>query len=46
MRIGILGVGLIGGSIGLAARRRLDADVAGFAERVAAHAALDGRALA
>ncbi|HEY8639606.1 MAG TPA: prephenate dehydrogenase/arogenate dehydrogenase family protein, partial [Solirubrobacterales bacterium] len=30
MRITILGVGLIGGSIGLAARRRLDAQVAGF----------------
>lgn len=30
MRIAVLGVGLIGGSIGLAARRRLEADVAGF----------------
>src|SRR5919106_2243354 len=30
MRIAILGVGLIGGSIGMAARRRLDAEVAGF----------------
>jgi prephenate dehydrogenase len=30
MRIGVLGVGLIGGSIGLAARRRLGATVAGF----------------
>jgi prephenate dehydrogenase len=30
MRIAVLGVGLIGGSIGLAARRRLDAEVAGF----------------
>jgi prephenate dehydrogenase len=30
MRIAVLGVGLIGGSIGLAARRRLDANVAGF----------------
>jgi prephenate dehydrogenase len=29
-RIAVLGVGLIGGSIGLAARRRLDADVVGF----------------
>jgi prephenate dehydrogenase len=29
-RVAVLGVGLIGGSIGLAARRRLDADVAGF----------------
>src|SRR4051794_14117310 len=30
MRVAVLGVGLIGGSIGLAARARLDADVAGF----------------
>jgi prephenate dehydrogenase len=30
MRIAVLGVGLIGGSIGLAARERLSADVAGF----------------
>lgn len=30
MRIAILGVGLIGGSIGLGARRRLNADVVGF----------------
>ncbi len=30
MRIAVLGVGLIGGSIGLAARRRIDAEVAGF----------------
>ena len=30
MRIAVLGVGLIGGSIGLAARARLDADVAGY----------------
>ena len=30
MRVAVLGVGLIGGSIGLAARRRLDAEVAGF----------------
>jgi prephenate dehydrogenase len=30
MRIAVLGVGLIGGSIGLAARRRLAAEVAGF----------------
>src|SRR5918997_3652071 len=29
MRIAVLGVGLIGGSIGLAAKRRLDAEVAG-----------------
>ena len=30
MRIAVLGVGLIGGSIGLAASERLDAEVAGF----------------
>ncbi len=30
MRIAVLGVGLIGGSIGLAARRRLGAEVSGF----------------
>ena len=30
MRIAVLGVGLIGGSIGLAARRRLQAEVVGF----------------
>jgi prephenate dehydrogenase len=30
VRIAVLGVGLIGGSIGLAARRRLDAEVVGF----------------
>ncbi len=30
MKIAVLGVGLIGGSIGLAARRRLDAEVSGF----------------
>jgi prephenate dehydrogenase len=30
MRVAVLGVGLIGGSIGLAARGRLGADVAGF----------------
>ena len=33
MRIAVLGVGLIGGSIGLAARSRLDAQVAGFDPR-------------
>ncbi len=33
MRIALLGVGLIGGSIGLAARRRLGAEVAGFDPR-------------
>jgi prephenate dehydrogenase len=30
MKLAVLGVGLIGGSIGLAARTRLDAEVAGF----------------
>jgi prephenate dehydrogenase len=30
LRIAVLGVGLIGGSIGLAARRRLNAEVAGY----------------
>jgi prephenate dehydrogenase len=30
MRIAVLGVGLIGGSIGLAAKRRLEAEVVGF----------------
>jgi prephenate dehydrogenase len=30
VKVAVLGVGLIGGSIGLAARRRLDAEVAGF----------------
>jgi len=30
MKVGVLGVGLIGGSIGLAARGRLQAEVAGF----------------
>src|SRR5216117_1552342 len=30
MRLAVLGVGLIGGSIGLAARARLDAEVVGF----------------
>lgn len=30
MRLAVLGVGLIGGSIGLAAKRRLDAEVSGF----------------
>jgi prephenate dehydrogenase len=33
MRLAVLGVGLIGGSIGLAARRRLDAEVVGFDAR-------------
>ncbi|HET7445249.1 MAG TPA: prephenate dehydrogenase/arogenate dehydrogenase family protein [Solirubrobacterales bacterium] len=42
-RIAVLGVGLIGGSIGLAARRRLDAEVVGFGrspERLARAVAL------
>jgi prephenate dehydrogenase len=30
VRVAVIGVGLIGGSIGLAARQRLEADVAGF----------------
>src|SRR4051812_12216431 len=30
LKIAVLGVGLIGGSIGLAARRRLDAEVIGY----------------
>ncbi|MCW3063383.1 MAG: Prephenate dehydrogenase, partial [Solirubrobacterales bacterium] len=30
MRVGVLGLGLIGGSIALAARERLGAEVAGF----------------
>ncbi|HKG36610.1 MAG TPA: prephenate dehydrogenase/arogenate dehydrogenase family protein [Solirubrobacterales bacterium] len=33
MKVAVLGVGLIGGSIGLAARRRLDAEVSGFDAR-------------
>ncbi|HET7574794.1 MAG TPA: prephenate dehydrogenase/arogenate dehydrogenase family protein [Solirubrobacterales bacterium] len=47
MRIAVLGVGLIGGSIGLAARRRLDAEVTGFdpdratLERALAEGAID-----
>jgi prephenate dehydrogenase len=47
MRIAVLGVGLIGGSIGLAARRRLDAEVVGFdsdpptLERALAEGAID-----
>jgi prephenate dehydrogenase len=46
-RVAVLGVGLIGGSIGLAARRRLEAEVAGFdpdpatVERALAAGALD-----
>ncbi len=30
MKVAVLGVGLIGGSIGLAARSRLDAEVVGY----------------
>ncbi|HEX6753302.1 MAG TPA: prephenate dehydrogenase/arogenate dehydrogenase family protein [Solirubrobacterales bacterium] len=47
MKIAVLGVGLIGGSIGLAARRRLRSEVAGFdpdpatRERALAEGALD-----
>ncbi len=42
MKIAIVGVGLIGGSIGLAARERLGADVVGFDPAAGAlHAALD-----
>ena len=50
MRIAVLGVGLIGGSIGLAARRRLGAEVAGYdpdhaiLERALEREALDERA--
>src|SRR5688500_17917536 len=50
MRIAVLGVGLIGGSIGLAAKRRLDAEVTGFdpdgaiLERAVERGALDGAA--
>jgi prephenate dehydrogenase len=50
MRIAVLGVGLIGGSIGLAARRRLGAEVTGFdpdsaiLERALEREALDGAA--
>ncbi len=46
-RIAVLGVGLIGGSIGLAARRRLEAEVVGYGrnpanlERAVALAAID-----
>jgi len=50
MRIAVLGVGLIGGSIGLAARRRIEAEVAGFdpdpetLERARAEGAIDAGA--
>ncbi len=49
MRIAVLGVGLIGGSIGLAARARLDAEVAGYdpdgdlLDRAAELGAIDSR---
>ena len=46
MRIAVLGVGLIGGSIGLAARRRLDSEVAGWDRRATPYLAhLDGVSL-
>ena len=46
MKLAVLGVGLIGGSIGLAARKRLDAEVAGFdADRARLHRAVELGAL-
>jgi len=46
MKIAVLGVGLIGGSIGLAARRRLEANVVGFdPERMTIDRALDEGAI-
>jgi prephenate dehydrogenase len=46
MRVAVLGVGLIGGSIGLAARRRLDAEVTGFdADRATLERALQADAI-
>jgi prephenate dehydrogenase len=46
MRIAVLGVGLIGGSIGLAAKRRLGAEVTGFdAERANAERGVEVGAL-
>jgi prephenate dehydrogenase len=46
MRVAVLGVGLIGGSIGLAARGRLDAEVAGFdPDRATAERAVEREAL-
>ncbi len=46
MKVAVLGVGLIGGSIGLAARRRLGAEVVGFdLEPGTAAAALEGGAI-
>jgi prephenate dehydrogenase len=46
MKVAILGVGLIGGSIGLAARRRLGAKVSGFdADRDTLDRALDAEAI-
>ncbi len=50
MRVAVLGVGLIGGSIGLGARARLDAEVSGFdpnpdlLERAAERGAIDSGA--
>ncbi len=50
MKVAVLGVGLIGGSIGLAARKRLGADVAGYdpdpsvAERAVELGAIDSAA--
>ncbi len=50
MRVAVLGVGLIGGSIGLAARRRLGAEVCGFdpdpkrAQEAVSLGAIGGRA--
>jgi prephenate dehydrogenase len=50
VRVAVLGVGLIGGSIGLAAKRRLDAEVSGFdpdpevLSRATASGALDASA--
>ena len=47
MRLAIVGVGLIGGSVGLAARERLQAEVSGYdASRDALAAALENLASA
>jgi prephenate dehydrogenase len=46
MKVAVLGVGLIGGSIGLAARARLDAEVAGYdPNRTFADLAMERRAI-
>ena len=46
MKVAVLGVGLIGGSIGLAARRRMGAEVIGYdADPATASAALEGGAI-